>query len=50
MVDDIQNEGIEYPMERINVEPDFVLNKNLEDFISNYTRRFFTIIKIRLNF
>lgn len=34
MVDAMHNEGIEYPMKRISLDPDIVLRKNLEDFVT----------------
>lgn len=32
------------------MEPKIVLNKTLEDFVSNYNRRFFTILGILFRF
>lgn len=50
MVDAMHNKGIEYPMKRISLDPDIVLRKNLEDFVTKNTRRFFDILGISSQF
>jgi len=50
MVVAMQNEGTEYPVKRISLEPDIVLKKNLEDFVTNNTCKFFDILGISSQF
>lgn len=43
MVKALNNEGLEYCPKRITLESDLVLHKNIEDFVSSNTYRFFRI-------
>jgi len=46
MVEALKNEGMKYLLKRLNIEPDTALIKNLDDFVSNNTLRFFNILGI----
>jgi len=50
MVFAMQNEGTEHPVKRITLEPDIFLRKNLEDFVTDNTRKFFDILGISSQF
>lgn len=43
MVSALQAPGAEHPLKRITVDPTLVSSKNLEDFVTESSRRFFTI-------
>jgi len=46
MMDAMQNNGMQYPIKRISIEPDIVLRKNLENVVSDNTHRIFTLLGI----
>ena len=43
MVSALQAPGAEHPLKRITLDPALVRSKNLEDFVTESSRRFFTI-------
>lgn len=50
MVEALKKEGAEYSPKRINVDLDTISKKNLEDFVSSNTKRFFSITGISSDF
>ncbi|GBP60380.1 hypothetical protein EVAR_91416_1 [Eumeta japonica] len=50
MIKALNNEGLEFCAKRINVDVKHILEKNIEDFVSSNSMRFFQILGISSEF
>lgn len=50
MITALENQGPEDPLKRVTLDHDAILSKNLEDFVTNNTHSFFSIIGVACDF